>query len=100
VSGSVIFLIALVLAAIVAIAVVAHKIEQKRLLDLQQLAQRLGLSFDPESNYSLGFPYDHFGAFTRGHSRRAYNTITGSLTIESLACAIWMGDYQFKETIG
>ena len=64
------------------------------------LATHLGFAFDAGPTHDPGYPYHTFGLFTRGHSRRAYNTLSGSIDIENRACPVTMGDFLYKQTSG
>jgi len=94
-----IVLVVIVVVALVGVAIYyAHKAEQERLAGLQRLAHENGWSFDPSSDASHDDRYGFFTVFRTGHSRRAYNTITGSHEINGLPHPLRMGDYLYKVT--
>ena len=94
----------LLIVAVVAVALVAayfsHLNAQKRLQELAALGAELGWSFDASSDDSLEDRYPQFDNFSRGHSRYAYNTLTGMIGIDGQACTATMGDYRYRETSG
>jgi len=73
---------------------------QKRREAMASLASELGWSFDPGNDYSHDDEYAHFEVFRRGHSRYAFNTLTGSITFDGRRYAGKMGDYHYKVTSG
>ncbi len=79
-------------------AVYAWKQEQKRREELRALAHQLGWSFDPHRDRSHDEEYAHFELFRRGHSRCAYNTLTGTLELLGVRCMGKMGDFTYKIT--
>ena len=76
----------------------AHKAEQKRIAALRTIADARGWQFDQGSDHRHDEMYGCFGIFKQGHSRRAYNTITGAHTINGNPHPIKMGDYLYKVT--
>ncbi len=72
--------------------------EKKRREALAALAQRLGWRFDHSRDKSHDDQYAHFEIFRRGHSRAAYNTLTGDLDIRGRPCPTKMGDFTYKVT--
>ncbi len=85
----------------VAVAIIggyyAHKKEQER---RRLLAARRGWRFDPSRDTSHDDEYAHFEVFRKGHSRAAYNTLTGVLECGDRSCAVKCGDFTYKETRG
>lgn len=77
---------------------VAWLIEKKRREALAALAARLGFHFDPSRNWNHDEQYAHFEIFRRGHSRAAFNTLTGELEIDGLRWPVRMGDFVYKVT--
>ena len=71
------WLVALIIAAVVAIAIWGYYAEQKRRQALRQWASAHGLSFDPSRDYSLDERFS-FRCLHRGNRRYAYNRITGT----------------------
>lgn len=89
----------ILIAALVIIAVYyGHLAAKKRREELAALAQELGWSFDPDTDTSHDEEYAHFEIFRRGHSRAAYNTLFGSLTIDGRPYPAKMGDFTYKIT--
>lgn len=86
--------------AIVAMIVIylSHLANQRRREALAALASKLGWQFDPHKDHSHDEEYAHFEIFRRGHSRAAYNTLTGRLTIDDRAFPAKMGDFTYKIT--
>lgn len=76
----------------------AHKAEQERTEALRAIAQENGWTFNSVRDYAHASTYRAFGVFSRGHSRRASNTIEGGVTINDHPHHLKMGDYEFKET--
>ena len=68
------------------IAYLARLAEKERRGALASLARRLGWIFDPTEDPDHDEQYAHFGIFRRGHSRAAYNTLTGKLEILGRSC--------------
>ena len=94
----VVLVIGAVLTLIVVGAIRAHRLEQERLRGLQQLADELGLTFDPTHDQDHDDEYAQFGIFRRGHSRVAKNTLRGRLPLFGTACTVCAGDFRYKET--
>jgi hypothetical protein len=78
----------------------SYQQRQQRLTDMTALGQQLGWPFDPRRDTSHDALYAQFEVFRRGHSRYAYNTLQGSLTIDGEACQVRMGDYHYRVTSG
>ncbi len=72
--------------------------EKKRREALAALAQRLGWSFDSSRDRDHDDHYAHFEIFRRGHSRCAYNTLTGEVEIDGRRWPAKMGDFNYKVT--
>ena len=94
-----IFVVAFIAVAIV-VAVLAHRHAKNRREALAALAAQLGWTFDPSRDTSHDARYAQFEVFRRGHSRAAYNTLEGPLTIDGRTCACRMGDFTYKVTTG
>ena len=92
----------LLIFAIVVIAIIAgyysYLAQQKRREELSSLARELGWDFDPDRDGSHDEEYADFEMFRRGHSRAAYNTLSGSLTIDDRPYPARMGDFTYKIT--
>lgn len=95
---------AIVIFAIVGIGIVVaaiafgHAAQKKRREELTTLAAKLGWAFDPSSDSTHDDRYSQFSCFSRGHSRAAFNTITGRAEFEGLPFPAVMGDYTYKVT--
>ncbi len=94
----VILLITVVLAIIIAAGYYAHLAAKKRREELAALAAELGWRFDPEKNKSHDQQFSQFEIFRRGHSRAAYNTLTGNIQIDGRPFPAVMGDFTYKIT--
>ncbi len=79
-------------------AYLAWLAERKRRDALAALAQRIGWRFDPSRDGYHDEEYAQFEIFRRGHSRAAYNTLTGDLQVLGRACPGKMGDFTYKVT--
>ena len=91
----------LVIAGIILVGVVAYfswLAEKKRREAMAALAAELGLSFDPARDRSHDEEYAHFEIFRRGHSRAAYNTMSGQLEFQGRQWPAKMGDFTYKIT--
>lgn len=97
-SGLWIILVALGLVAAVVVGYFAWLAEKKRREALAAVARRLGWSFDPGRDREHDDVYAHFEIFRRGHSRAAYNTLTGRVDVAGQACETKMGDFVYKIT--
>ena len=71
---------------------------KKRREALAALAARLGWGFDPARDRHHDDEYAHFEIFRRGHSRAAFNTLTGHLEMDGRRWAAKMGDFVYKVT--
>ena len=80
------------------IGYVAWLAEKKRREALGALARRLGWRFDPARDRDHDDQYAHFEIFRKGHSRAAYNTLSGELEINERRCPAKMGDFTYKVT--
>ncbi len=87
---------------VVMIAVIAlvfgSKLAQQRRDALAALAGRLGWWFDPEKDKTHDERFAQFAIFRKGHSRNAYNTLTGDITIGGRVFRGQMGDFTYKIT--
>lgn len=72
--------------------------EKKRREALEALAARIGWRFDPARDRDHDDQYAHFEIFRRGHSRAAYNTLTGQVQVHGRDCPAKMGDFLYKIT--
>ena len=93
----------LIIAGVVVIAAIAyfgHLAAKKRREEFQALASELGWSFDPRRDSSHDDQYSHFELFRRGHSRSAFNTLTGSVEIDGREFEAKAGDFRYRVTHG
>ncbi len=90
-------IIAVIVLGIIA-AFYAHKAEQQRIAALMKLAADRGWSFSKPADASHDDMYSQFSVFKQGHTRRAYNTITGTHEINGHPHPVKMGDYSYKVT--
>ena len=89
----------LFVAALVGLGIyLSHKAAQKRRDELAALAAELGWSFDPAKDKSHDDRYTQFEVFRQGHSRAAYNTLQGNLTVDGRAFPAVMGDFTYAVT--
>ena len=72
--------------------------EKKRREAMAAFADRIGWQFDPSRDRDHDDQYAHFEIFRRGHSRAAYNTLTGELDLRGRPCPAKMGDFTYKIT--
>lgn len=79
-------------------AIYAHKAAKKRREALAALAAELGFSFDPSMDASHDDMFGHFAVFSKGHSRRAFNTLEGSVEVDGRVLSVKMGDFRYKIT--
>ncbi|QDU91321.1 hypothetical protein Pla175_47420 [Pirellulimonas nuda] len=78
----------------------SHLQAKQRRADLAELAQQIGWRFDPQSDYDHDSRFSQFSVFCSGHSRQAYNTLHGSLTLGGRQVHAQMGDFLYKQTSG
>lgn len=86
-----------VVALIGTIAYFHHLKERKRREALAQLAARNGLRFDASKSDPPACLRE-MADFARGHSRYAYNTLSGPLRLGEATLEVRMGDYHFAVT--
>lgn len=92
-------LIVIAVIALVGVAIYfGHLAQKKRREEMAALAAQLGWRFDPTKDKSHDDEYAHFEIFRRGHSRCAFNTLTGELTIDERNYPAKMGDFVYKIT--
>jgi hypothetical protein len=87
-----------VLALILVGVYYAHQQQLRRVAELRALGARLGWQFDQAKDAMHDQRYSHFGAFVKGHSRHAYNTLRGSLEIDGRPWLAQAGDYHYQIT--
>ena len=92
----------LIVIAVIVVAAVAiyfgYLAQKKRREEMAALAVQLGWRFDPTKDKSHDDEYAHFEIFRRGHSRCAFNTLTGELAIDERNYPAKMGDFVYKIT--
>ena len=99
-----VILVFLVLVGIaIAGAIAAQKAAQARRDALAALANELGFRFDPSNDADHDDEYAQFEIFRRGHSRSAYNTLTGDIDPAGpdaglAPLPVKMGDFTYKVT--
>ena len=81
---------------IIAGAIYAHRQAQKRREEMSALALHLGWAFDPAKDSDHDDEYAQFEIFCHGHSRAAYNTLSGNVTIDQRNFPAKMGDFTYK----
>ncbi len=94
----VILVVIAVVVGIIALAIHAHKLEQMRLAALREFAASMGWTFDTRRNPSHDDRFPQFAAFRRGDNRYAFNTLSGSTTIDGRTYQARMGDYHYQIT--
>jgi len=93
----------IIIAVIVIGAVIAYMAwlqEKKRREALAALAAEFGWRFDPSRDSYHDEEYAHFEMFRKGHGRRAFNTLTGTLKIDGEPYHAKAGDFVYKVTSG
>ncbi len=90
----------IVVALVIAGIYFSHLAAKKRREELNALAQQLDWTFDPLRHRSINGPAADLAIFTKGHSRRSYNTLSGALEIHNTSCRAQAGDYTYRETHG
>ena len=93
-----IVIIVVVVAVFLVFAYFSHLHAKQRRLELAAWAAEIGWPFDPEEDYSHDGEYPQFEIFSQGHSRYAYNTLTGTFDVGGQPCAAKMGDYHYQVT--
>lgn len=95
--GAVLLIVAVLVLAVLAIAYGMRQ-AQKRREALAALAGKLGWRFEPSRDPRHDDRFAQFSMFRQGHSRAAYNTLTGELSIDGRVYHGQMGDFTYKET--
>lgn len=83
---------------IIALIVAMEMAARKRREALAALAAELGWRFDPRKDRDHDEEYAYFEYFRRGHSRVAYNTLSGSVEIDGHGYWAKAGDFQYMVT--
>lgn len=73
---------------------------RKRREALVALAAELDLTYDPSPDRTHDEQFAHFEIFRRGHSRAAYNTLRGTLSLNDAVLPVKLGDFTYKVTTG
>lgn len=76
------------------IVVAAYFRGEARRKELASIAQRMGLDFDPSKRRTFHNLFGH-EVFGRGHSRVAFNTMTGVRRLGGFDVPVVMGDYKY-----
>lgn len=93
--------VALIIVGIAVVCLIGYMVwlaEKKRREAMAALAQRLNWIFDSSRDRDHDEQYAHFEIFRRGHSRCAYNTLTGEVEIDGRRWPAKMGDFNYKVT--
>ena len=88
--------VVIVLLVVAAAGYWQYRMRKARREALSAFARQLGLSF--EAGYRTQLP--PHGIFQIGHSRKRFNTMTGSVEREGLDLRITMGDYRYSQGHG
>lgn len=78
----------------------AHRREQERRAAMAALAAEYGLEFDPSWDTGQDDRFSQFSIFRKGHSRTAFNTISGRFELGGEQVPLYTGDYRYKVTSG
>jgi hypothetical protein len=93
------FLIALIGLGLVGLLVAwGRRAARLRRAALAALAAEWGWRFDPDHDAAHDEEYAHFELFRRGHSRSAYNTLSGALTLDGRRWPAKAGDFRYMVT--
>ncbi|MFT3788988.1 MAG: hypothetical protein QM770_22915 [Tepidisphaeraceae bacterium] len=96
----IILVVAVFITLIVVGGIYAAKKERERIEALKALAQRLGFTFE-QSDAGEWSRHPHFSTFTRGHSKRSYNTLRGTVSVQDgISFSVVAGDYTYKTEEG
>lgn len=79
-------------------SILGYQAQQKRRAEMAALAQELGCSFEPANDRAFDDMYSRFDIFQKGHSRTAYNTISGRHEVAGRPFPLRMGDFLYKIT--
>ncbi len=90
--------ILVVIALIIAGAILSAKQARQRQQALADLAREMGWSFDPGHNSHFDNRFPQFQVFQKGHSRSAYNSLSGSMQVGNHNLRVRAGDYLYKIT--
>jgi hypothetical protein len=92
--------VVLVIVIVGALIYVSHLRAKARRRELAGLASDLGWRFDPSGDAGHEAAYGHFSIFDRGRSRRAYNSLFGTIAIDGRTYATKAGDFRFTTGSG
>lgn len=87
-----------VIVLIVLAAIHAQKKYEQRLAALRAIAGRRGWRFSKKRVYDHDDRYSQFEIFRRGHSRSAYDTLSGELGVFGESAYAQAGDFTYKVT--
>jgi len=96
--SGVIFFVIVVAVIVLTVAYFSHLAAKRRREELAALAASLGWRFDPNKDRSHEQEYNQFAIFRQGHSKFAFNTLTGIIEIHGQTCRAKMGDYHYQVT--
>lgn len=96
--GGVILLFILIAILVIAGAIYAHRKQRERIAALVGLAERIGWQFTEAKDWTHDQQFGQFSVFTQGHTKYAYNTLSGNLEIANQRCRAQMGDYHYQTT--
>jgi len=82
----------------VLIAILYAQIEKDRTTLLGSIATELGLQFAPEKDRDFPNRFRQFEVFARGHTRSAFNTMAGSMSVLGRDARLQTGDYRYSIT--
>lgn len=80
-------------------AYLGHLAQEKRREEMRVLARQLGCTFRAEDAAGAR-ELEPFELFARGHSQRAYNTLSGRVSVGDDSYAVRGGDFLYKVTSG
>jgi hypothetical protein len=93
-----IFIVGGIAIVVAIVAYIAWLHEKKRREELAVLAAEWGWRFDPARDRRHDREYSCFEVFRRGHSRAAYNTLTGTFAVDGRQYEAKAGDFTYKIT--
>jgi hypothetical protein len=92
----------LIMLVVLGVALVAAYLSyfsrQKRSREMAALAAQLGWQFRPDEDCEHDDVYRRFEIFRHGHSRYAYNTLSGSIEFEGTRWPVKLGDFHYQVT--
>ncbi len=94
----IVLVVILVIAAVATAAYFSHKAKLARRAAMAALAAELKMSFDPSERRDFDLLHSQFELFRRGHTKRAYNTLAGTIEVARRHFGAIMGDYRYSIT--